>query len=60
MDWLNDPLGLVQQMKPEMPVRRMFGFSEVWRDNSTGTRDFYLFFVRVCRNHFTHSTGWFD
>ena len=43
-------------MRRETPLRRFIGFSEIWRDNGTGTKDFYLFFVRVWRSHFTHST----
>jgi len=39
-----------------MPNRKFFGTSEIWRDNSTGTRDFYIFWIRVYRKDFTHST----
>jgi hypothetical protein len=40
--------------------RRMFGMSEIWRDDSTGTMTLYLLFVPIWSRHFTHSTGVFD
>jgi hypothetical protein len=43
-----------------MPLRRMFGISEIWRADSTGTREFYLFGLRLWRKHFVHSTGLFE
>lgn len=42
-----------------MPVRVGFGVSEIWREDGTGTRDLYIFGVRVWRSHFAHST-WLD
>jgi hypothetical protein len=36
--------------------RRLFGFDEVWRDDSTGTRRFYILWMCVWETHFTHST----
>lgn len=42
----------------EYPRKRLFGFSEIWRDNGTGTKDLYLFGLRVWRSNFFHSTGW--
>lgn len=38
------------------PRRRFIGFSEIWRENGTGARDFYFLFVRVWRTTFFHST----
>lgn len=40
----------------EYPPRRLFGFSEVWREDGTGARDLYLFGLRVWRTTFFHST----
>ena len=40
----------------QVAPRRLFGWSEVWRDDGTGTRTFDILFVRVWRSHFTHST----
>lgn len=40
-------------------MRRLFGRSEIWRPDSTGTRAFYILWVRVWRRDFTHSTALF-
>lgn len=39
---------------------RLIGMSERWRDNSTGTRAFFVLWVPVWWQHFTHSTALFD
>lgn len=41
------------------PSRKLIGWSEIWRPDSTGARVFYLCFVPVLRRHFHHST-WLD
>lgn len=38
------------------PLRRFFGWSDVWRENGSATADFYFFWFRVRRHHFFHST----
>lgn len=43
-----------------MPRRKFLGLSEVWRDGGTGTRDFYILWIRVWRSDFHHSTAWLD
>lgn len=43
-----------------LPRRRFIGWSEIWRENGTGTKVFHILFVRVWINHFAHSTFWFD
>jgi ribosomal protein S14 len=40
----------------QLPPRRFAGWSEAWRCDGTGTRDFYLLFVRISRRSFHHST----
>lgn len=40
-----------------MPRRRFIGWSDVWREDGTGTADLYALFVRVWRKHFLHSTA---
>lgn len=42
------------------PIRCFLGRSEIWRSNGTGTRDYYLFGIRVWRAHFRHSTSWWE
>lgn len=41
----------------DAPCWRLFGRSEIWRPDSTGTTDFYLFGLRVSRRDFVHSTA---
>lgn len=43
-----------------MPRRRMLGVSDVWRGDGTGTADFYVFWLRVWRLHFHHSTTYLE
>lgn len=42
----------------QMPKSRLFGFSEVWRRNGTGTRTFFLFCLPIWSRAFNHSTHW--
>lgn len=38
------------------PKSRLFGWSEIWRYDSTGTRTFFLFCVPIFTRNFYHST----
>lgn len=41
-------------------MSKLFGWSEEWRMDSTGTKTFWLLFIPLYRKHFTHSTGLFE
>ena len=42
------------------PPSRLFGFSEIWREDSTGTRAFFVLCIPVWKRDFVHSTARFD
>jgi hypothetical protein len=37
-------------------MNRLLGFGEVWREDGTGTRAFFILWVRVWSRNFNHST----
>ena len=41
-------------------MRRFLGFSEDWREDGTGAREFYVLWVCVYRSSFWHSTTFLD
>lgn len=43
----------------QQPRRRFLGWSDIWRGDSTATRAFWVFWICVWKNDFTHST-WLD
>lgn len=45
---------------PDNLPRRLIGTSEIWNDDGTGYRAFFILFIRVWTEKFYHSTTFLD